>query len=127
LFYVTVGFGYFFGLKSFKSQALMCAVFSVLLGLTILDLAHPYQGTHTISVFALVYAEKRMDAIDEVAAGRLADRPLGSLVTVGESQKCEEWRRYRTGGNNVPGGGMSPKSSTSSIPPVSRAHKSTAK
>ena len=79
-FFITVGFGYFFGLETFKSQALMCAVFSGLLGLTILailELAHPYQGTHTISAFPLVYAQKRMDAIDELAAGRLADSALG--------------------------------------------------
>lgn len=69
---ITVGFSYFFGLETFKSQALMCAVFSGLLGLTILailELAHPYQGTQTISVSPFLYAETRMTAIDEVAAG----------------------------------------------------------
>ena len=79
--FITVGFGYFFGLETFKSQALMCAVFAGLLGLTILailELSHPYQGTHPVSAFPLEYAQKRMDAIDEVAAGRLADSNLGS-------------------------------------------------
>ena len=44
---ITIGFSYFFGLETFFSQALMCAIFSALLGLTILaifELAHPYQG-----------------------------------------------------------------------------------
>jgi Protein of unknown function (DUF4239) len=70
---ITVGFSYFFGLETFKSQALMCAVFSGLLGLTILailELAHPYQGTQTVSVAPFLYAQTRMNAIDEVAAGR---------------------------------------------------------
>src|ERR1700745_3188776 len=42
---ITIGFSYFFGLETFGSQALMCAVFSTLLGLTILailELAHPF-------------------------------------------------------------------------------------
>jgi uncharacterized membrane protein YdcZ (DUF606 family) len=42
--FITIGFSYFFGLETFFSQALMCAVFSALLGLTILailELAHP--------------------------------------------------------------------------------------
>ena len=33
---ITIGFSYFFGLETFASQALMCAIFSTLLGLTIL-------------------------------------------------------------------------------------------
>ena len=44
---ITVSFSYFFGLETFPSQALMCGIFSSLLGLTILailELAHPYQG-----------------------------------------------------------------------------------
>ena len=49
---ITIGFSYFFGLETFSSQALMCAIFSTLLGLTILailELAHPYQGTVVVS------------------------------------------------------------------------------
>jgi hypothetical protein len=72
---VTIGFSYFFGLETFKSQALMCAIFSGLLGLTllaILELAHPYQGTVTVSDTPLKYALKRMDKMDKIAIGGLA-------------------------------------------------------
>ncbi|HUA35491.1 MAG TPA: DUF4239 domain-containing protein [Candidatus Binataceae bacterium] len=78
--FITVGFGYFFGLERFKSQALMCGVFSGLLGLTILailELAHPYQGTQTISTFPLEYAVRRMNAIDQMSAGQLPGAKLG--------------------------------------------------
>jgi len=78
--FITVGFGYFFALDTFKSQALMCATFSGLLGLTILailELAHPYQGRNTISTFPLVYAEKRMNAIDRIAGIASAELRLG--------------------------------------------------
>ena len=50
--FITIGFSYFFGLDTFPSQALMCGIFSSLLGLTILailELAHPYQGSVLIS------------------------------------------------------------------------------
>jgi Protein of unknown function (DUF4239) len=69
---ITVGFSYFFALDTFKSQAMMCAVFSGLLGLTILailELAHPYQGTQTVPVSPFMYAQTRMNAIDDMAAG----------------------------------------------------------
>lgn len=49
---ITIGFSYFFGLKYFRSQALMCGTFAALIGLTILaitELAHPYQGDVTVS------------------------------------------------------------------------------
>jgi len=80
----TVGFSYFFGVETFRSQALMCAIFSSLLGLTIgaiLELAHPYQGAVTLSDDPLKYALMRMDDMDKVALTvpsdnqRLAERP----------------------------------------------------
>jgi hypothetical protein len=61
-------------------QAIMCAVSSGLLGLTILailELSHPYQGTQTVSVSPLLYAETRMDAMDQAAAGHNIDFKLG--------------------------------------------------
>ena len=67
---ITIGFSYFFGLERFPSQALMCATFSTLLGLTILaiqELAHPYQGAVVVSVQPLRYALARMDDMDKVA------------------------------------------------------------
>ncbi len=67
---ITIGFSYFFGLERFPSQALMCAIFSTLLGLTILaiqELAHPYQGSVVVSVQPLKYALDRMDDMDKVA------------------------------------------------------------
>jgi uncharacterized protein DUF4239 len=68
--FITIGFSYFFGLEAFSSQALMCAIFSALLGLTILailELAHPYQGTVIVSAQPLRYALSRMDDMDKVA------------------------------------------------------------
>jgi hypothetical protein len=67
---ITIGFSYFFGLETFRSQALMCAIFASLLGLTIvaiLELAHPYQGAVTVSDRPLKYALMRMDDMDKVA------------------------------------------------------------
>lgn len=69
---ITIGFSYFFGLETFYSQALMCAVFSSLLGLTllaILELAHPYQGSVTVSDVPFKFALLRMNALDTVALG----------------------------------------------------------
>lgn len=80
--FITIGFSYFFGLEAFTAQALMCAVFSGLLGLTILailELSHPYQGTQTISDVPLLYAETRMNAMDGVAAAR------GIQLRIGDS------------------------------------------
>jgi Protein of unknown function (DUF4239) len=71
---ITIGFSYFFGLETFGSQALMCATFSTLLGLTILailELAHPYQGSVIVSPQPFRYALSRMDDLDKVALGGL--------------------------------------------------------
>jgi Protein of unknown function (DUF4239) len=73
---ITIGFSYFFGLETFRSQALMCAIFASLLGLTIvaiLELAHPYQGAVTVSDRPLRYALLRMDDMDKVALTVLGD------------------------------------------------------
>jgi Protein of unknown function (DUF4239) len=70
--FITIGFSYFFGLETFMSQALMCAVFSSLLGLTllaILELAHPYQGSVTVSDMPFQFSLLRMDALDKIAFG----------------------------------------------------------
>ena len=78
--FITIGFSYFFGLETFFSQALMCAVFSALLGLTILailELAHPYQGYVVVSSQPLQYALSRMDDMDKVAFGGLRQDPRG--------------------------------------------------
>jgi hypothetical protein len=59
---ITIGFSYFFGSTSFAGQALMCATFAVLLGLTILavlELAHPYQGSIAISDSPFRYSLSR--------------------------------------------------------------------
>jgi Protein of unknown function (DUF4239) len=76
--FITIGFSYFFGLETFFSQALMCAVFSALLGLTILailELAHPYQGAVVVSSQPFQYALSRMDDMDKVAFGGLRQDP----------------------------------------------------
>jgi hypothetical protein len=68
--FITIGFSYFFGLDTFPSQALMCGIFSSLLGLTILailELAHPYQGSVVISDAPFQFAITRMDEIDKMA------------------------------------------------------------
>jgi hypothetical protein len=81
--FITIGFSYFFGLETFWSQALMCAIFSALLGLTILailELAHPYQGTVTVSAQPLRYALSRMDDMDKVAfSGLKQDWEMSTL------------------------------------------------
>jgi hypothetical protein len=63
-------FSYFFGLETFPSQALMCGIFSSLLGLTILailELAHPYQGAVVVSDAPFKFAITRMNVMDKVA------------------------------------------------------------
>jgi hypothetical protein len=68
--FITIGFSYFFGLDTFPSQALMCGIFSSLLGLTILailELAHPYQGSVVISDTPFQFAITRMDEMDKMA------------------------------------------------------------
>src|SRR5215472_2317221 len=67
--FITIGFSYFFGLETFRSQALMCAIFASLLGLTIvaiLQLVHPYQGAVTVSDRPFKYALMRMDDMDKL-------------------------------------------------------------
>jgi len=69
---ITIGFSYFFGLETFPSQALMCATFSSLLGITLLaiiELAHPYQGSVIVSDQPFTYALMRMDDMDKIALG----------------------------------------------------------
>jgi hypothetical protein len=76
--FITIGFSYFFGLETFFSQALMCAIFSALLGLTILailELAHPYLGSVVVSSQPLQYALSRMDDMNKVAVGGLHQNP----------------------------------------------------
>ncbi|HVN64682.1 MAG TPA: DUF4239 domain-containing protein [Candidatus Binataceae bacterium] len=71
---ITIGFGYFFGGTVFRSQAMMCAVFSILLGMTILailELAHPYQGAVTISDEPFRYALSRMQALSTYKIAKL--------------------------------------------------------
>jgi hypothetical protein len=68
--FITIGFSYFFGLETFPSQALMCGIFSSLLGLTILailELAHPYQGAVVVSDAPFKFAITRMNVMDKVA------------------------------------------------------------
>ena len=67
--FITIGFSYFFGLDTFRSQALMCGIFSSLLGLTILailELAHPYQGTVVVTDLPFKFALTRMDVMDKI-------------------------------------------------------------
>jgi len=67
--FITIGFSYFFGLEAFPSQALMCGIFSSLLGLTIiaiLELAHPYQGAVVVSDEPFRFAITRMDTMDKI-------------------------------------------------------------
>jgi Protein of unknown function (DUF4239) len=68
--FITIGFSYFFGLDTFPSQALMCGIFSSLLGLTILailELAHPYQGSVVVSDVPFKFAIARMNEMDKIA------------------------------------------------------------
>ncbi len=56
---ITLGFGYFFGTRVFRSQAIMIATFAALIGLTILaisELANPYQGAVVVSDQPFKYA-----------------------------------------------------------------------
>ncbi|MGO9605419.1 MAG: DUF4239 domain-containing protein [Candidatus Binataceae bacterium] len=63
---ITIGFSYFFGSNVFRAQVMMCAFFSIMLGMTILailELAHPYQGTVTISDVPFRWALERMQEV----------------------------------------------------------------
>jgi hypothetical protein len=78
--FITIGFSYFFGLETFRSQALMCGIFASLLGLTIiavLELAHPYQGSVVVSDSPFQYALTRMNVMDQVAFSGAADQTPG--------------------------------------------------
>ena len=60
---ITLGFGYFFGTRLFRSQAIMIATFAALIGLTILaisELANPYQGAVVVSDQPFRYALSAM-------------------------------------------------------------------
>jgi Protein of unknown function (DUF4239) len=75
--FITIGFSYFFGLDTFPSQALMCGIISSLLGLTILailELAHPYQGTVTVSDAPFRFAIMRMNEMDKIAFSGTSDQ-----------------------------------------------------
>jgi hypothetical protein len=61
----------------------MCAIFSALLGLTILailELAHPYQGSVVVSSQPLQYALSRMDDMDKVAFSGFRPAPPGGQL-----------------------------------------------
>jgi hypothetical protein len=80
--FITIGFGYFFGLDTFASQALMCGIFSSLLGLTILailELAHPYQGSVAISDRPFRFAMSLMDEMDKVALSAATEQRQQAL------------------------------------------------
>jgi Protein of unknown function (DUF4239) len=82
--FITVGFSYFFGLDAFPSQALMCAIFSSLLGLTILailELAHPYQGAVVVSNWPFKFAIERMNVMDTIAFSGAKDSTQFALST----------------------------------------------
>jgi hypothetical protein len=75
--FITIGFSYFFGLDTFPSQALMCGIFSSLLGLTILailELAHPYQGSVVVSDAPFRFAITRMNEMDKIAMSGTPDQ-----------------------------------------------------
>jgi hypothetical protein len=79
--FITIGFSYFFGLDTFRSQALMCAIFASLLGLTIvaiLQLAHPYQGAVTVSDRPFKFALMRMDDMDKLAQAAVGDMQVAA-------------------------------------------------
>jgi hypothetical protein len=60
---ITLGFGYFFGTRLFRAQAIMIATFAALIGLTILaitELAGPYQGAVVVSDAPFRYALSSM-------------------------------------------------------------------
>lgn len=60
---ITLSFGYFFGTRLFRFQALLIATFAALIGLTILaitELAGPYQGAVVVSDAPFRYALSSM-------------------------------------------------------------------
>ena len=83
--FITIGFSYFFGLDTFPSQALMCGIFSSLLGLTILailELAHPYQGSVVVSDAPFRFALTRMNEMDKIALSGFTDQSQFALSTI---------------------------------------------
>ena len=84
---ITIGFSYFFGSNVFRAQEIMCASFSILLGMTILaivELAHPYQGAVTISNEPFRYALLRMKETQPIKLGanaRLVLKPESARST----------------------------------------------
>ena len=110
---ITIGFSYFFGLERFPSQALMCATFSTLLGLTILaiqEMAHPYQGSVVVSAQPLEYALQRMDDMDKVA---FSDLGRNSPDLHAGAARRPQWRA-RPGFRPA----ASPSSGYAAFPPV---------
>jgi hypothetical protein len=97
---ITIGFSYFFGLETFPSQALMCAIFASLLGLTIvaiLELAHPYQGAVTVSDRPFKYALMRMDDMDKVALGSRRQLEPGGTADASLGASSSSFSHYVTG------------------------------
>jgi Protein of unknown function (DUF4239) len=98
--FITIGFSYFFGLDTFPSQALMCGIFSSLLGLTILaimELAHPYQGSVVISDAPFRFAISRMDEMDKMALSAATDQRqfavgMSSQVSVSSPAKLKSFQ-----------------------------------
>ncbi|GEM_PF-419029 len=87
---ITIGFSYFFGSHVFRAQVIMCAFFSILLGVTILailELAHPYQGVVTISDEPFRYAIARMEDLKgyKMANVALADAPGASKQALADA------------------------------------------
>ncbi len=82
---ITIGFSYFFGSNVFRAQIVMCAFFSIMLGMTILavvELAHPYQGVVTISNEPFRYALTRMKEVEQYKMTRISS---GLLPSAGNS------------------------------------------
>jgi hypothetical protein len=81
---ITIGFGYFFGTRVFRSQAIMCATFAALIGLTIMairELATPYQGRIVVTDEPFRFALAAMNAPYPPADGSPTigfDHPGGS-------------------------------------------------
>jgi Protein of unknown function (DUF4239) len=83
---ITISFSYFFGSNVFRAQAVMCALFSILLGITILailELAHPYQGVVTIPDEPFRYALLRMEEVGNYKMAKItpgAENPQISQI-----------------------------------------------
>lgn len=77
---ITLGFSYFFSTRLFRSQAIMCATFAALIGLTILaisELATPYQGAIVVSNEGFRFLLDSMNASHaSTAAHALAVAPI---------------------------------------------------